>query len=106
MIHHCIQKLIARLPFYEYDSIGYYFKDFTNATQDLLLLFLSYRPVDRITTKKALKHRYFEESPRGCKPIMLPTFPEIRNQKHEQESKNDKSLFNSKKDMSVFDIKK
>ncbi|KAJ3336993.1 hypothetical protein HDU93_001794 [Gonapodya sp. JEL0774] len=51
---------------------------------NLLSAMLSYDPKRRISAADALRHEYFRENPRECHPSMIPSHPEIRNQKSEQ----------------------
>ncbi|CAF0934860.1 unnamed protein product [Rotaria sordida] len=50
---------------------------------DLLNKFLTYDPSKRISAINALKHGYFEESPRRIDPSMFPTWPS-RNEEKEK----------------------
>ncbi|KAI8923172.1 kinase-like domain-containing protein [Entophlyctis helioformis] len=77
---------LPSLPFYssfkfpriEYDNIRSVFARFTDKTQRFLKAMLVYRPESRMTARDALRHSYFDESPRACAPIFLPTYPELR----------------------------
>lgn len=48
---------------------------------DYLKRFLTYDPVRRISAFDALKHPYFEESPRRIDPSMFPTWPSKNEEK-------------------------
>ena len=43
--------------------------------------FLTYDPNKRISAKSALKHEYFDESPRRIDPSMFPTWPSRNEEK-------------------------
>ena len=47
----------------------------------LLDRFLAYDPTRRISAMTALKHPYFEESPRRIDPSMFPTWPSKNEEK-------------------------
>ncbi|KAI8893881.1 cyclin-dependent kinase 10 [Globomyces pollinis-pini] len=70
-----------KLPYFENDSIKSVFRNETSMTHDLLRSFLDYNPKRRITSSEALNHPYFTENPKMCSPVMLPTYPEFRNDK-------------------------
>ena len=70
-----------RLPEIPYDSINSVFKNTSSATVSLLKGMLVYRPQERLSARKALQHRYFDERPLACNPAMLPTYPELRNKR-------------------------
>ncbi|KAG0743465.1 hypothetical protein G6F57_000729 [Rhizopus arrhizus] len=70
-----------------FNSIKDTFPRFSDNTQNLLSGLLTYNPKSRLTVKQALNHPYFQESPRAQDPSLLPTYPEIRNQLAERESK-------------------
>jgi serine/threonine protein kinase len=85
-----------QLPKYAYDTLKETFYKSADSELDLLESFLVYRPQNRISARRALLHEYFDQSPKACPPILLPTYPELRNKrKRESEASNSK--------MSVFD---
>lgn len=48
---------------------------------DLLLKMLCYDPEQRITATEALKHEWFQESPKPQATSMMPTFPSLNKEK-------------------------
>ncbi|KXS13683.1 cyclin-dependent kinase 10 [Gonapodya prolifera JEL478] len=60
------------------------FSTISPAALNLLSSMLTYDPKRRISAADALHHEYFRENPRECHPSMIPSHPEIRNQKSEQ----------------------
>lgn len=46
-----------------------------------VIRFLAYDPTRRISAMNALKHPYFEESPRRIDPSMFPTWPSKNEEK-------------------------
>ncbi|XP_023029164.2 uncharacterized protein [Leptinotarsa decemlineata] len=51
------------------------FSTLSEAGLGLLLKFLTYDPVQRITAEEAMKHIYFNEPPMPIDPAMFPTWP-------------------------------
>ena len=72
-----------KFPDSPYDTVSDAFAQFSKTTQDLVKGFLVYRPDRRETARGALEHDFFYEPPRACLPLMLPTFPELRNEAFE-----------------------
>lgn len=75
------------LPTQNYNSIKEVFPRYSEQTLSLLAGLLTYNPKNRLNVKQALAHPYFQESPRAQDPSLLPTYPEVRNQLTERESK-------------------
>ncbi|KAI9282642.1 kinase-like domain-containing protein [Sporodiniella umbellata] len=71
----------------EFNNIKDVFDQQTENAQNLLTGLLTYSPKSRLTVKQALSHPYFQESPKAQDPSLLPTYPEIRNQQTEKNSR-------------------
>ncbi len=56
-------------------------KNFFKKIIFFLIRFLTYDPTKRISAMNALKHGYFEESPRRIDPSMFPTWPSRNEEK-------------------------
>ncbi|KAI7871226.1 kinase-like domain-containing protein [Spinellus fusiger] len=67
------------LPKQDYNNIKLVFPRHSDPTIHMMAGLLTYNPRSRITVKQALTHPYFFESPRAQDPLLLPTYPEIRN---------------------------
>ncbi|GAN08620.1 cyclin-dependent kinase 10-like [Mucor ambiguus] len=63
------------------------FPRYSDNTLALLAGLLTYNPRSRFNVKQAMAHLYFQEAPRAQDPSLLPTYPEVRNQLAERESK-------------------
>lgn len=86
----------TKLPNIQYDNMKNTFCKSSKLELDLLESFLVYGPSHRISARRALLHEYFDAIPKACAPILLPTYPELRNKrKREPDSNNHK--------MSAFD---
>ena len=70
---------VLKFPLIEYDDLSLRFPNATQGTIQLLKRMLTYWPKKRYTALEALNSLFFEEYPPPCHPIMLPTFPELRN---------------------------
>jgi cell division cycle 2-like protein len=57
---------------------------------DLMKKLLAYNPSKRITASEALRHPWFNESPKPCIPSEMPIFPEINDKEREFLKKNRK----------------
>ncbi|CAO3638023.1 unnamed protein product [Mucor hiemalis] len=75
------------LPTQNYNSIKEVFPRYSDHTLGMLAGLLTYNSKTRLNVKQALAHPYFQESPRAQDPSLLPTYPEVRNQLAERESK-------------------
>jgi cyclin-dependent kinase 10 len=69
----------TNFPKNDYDCLKSMFKQSSWDVIDLLQQMLVYRPLARITCRQALDHVYFKQAPLACMPVMLPTYPELRN---------------------------
>jgi serine/threonine protein kinase len=67
----CSSKLREKLPRTSYTGSAY----LSDLGFDLLSQMLTYNPKKRITAAEALKHPYFDETPRAQDPSLMPTFP-------------------------------
>ncbi|KAJ3273303.1 Cyclin-dependent kinase 10 [Borealophlyctis nickersoniae] len=70
----------VRLPDVRYDDVESRFKGHRSSTKKLLKGLLTYCPSLRLDIKRALRHDYFRDGPPACNPMMLPSFPEGRNE--------------------------
>ncbi|RKO88716.1 kinase-like domain-containing protein, partial [Blyttiomyces helicus] len=68
-----------RLPEVRFDDVAARFSTRTEAARKLLKALLTYHPPSRISVRSALRADFFRESPRACAPVLLPTYPEVRN---------------------------
>ncbi|KAL7324606.1 hypothetical protein PS15p_209775 [Mucor circinelloides] len=79
-------KLLV-LPKQSFSNIKEVFPRYSENTLALLAGLLTYNPRSRFNVKQAMAHPYFQEAPRAQDPSLLPTYPEVRNQLAERESK-------------------
>ncbi|KAL9558070.1 hypothetical protein MBANPS3_001093 [Mucor bainieri] len=75
------------LPKQSFSNIKEVFPRYSENTLALLAGLLTYNPRSRFNVKQAMAHPYFQEAPRAQDPSLLPTYPEVRNQLAERESK-------------------
>jgi len=73
------------------------FKEFGEATVQLLNSCLTYDPSKRTAVHRALQSEWFTESPRPAKEEGLPTFPESRNEKARSHGSTEEYIFDAKK---------
>ncbi|KAK9873179.1 hypothetical protein WA026_021412 [Henosepilachna vigintioctopunctata] len=68
---------VQKMKFAEYprSNLRLKFHGLTESGLDLILQFLTYDPIQRITAEQALKHSYFIEAPLPIDPAMFPTWP-------------------------------
>jgi cyclin-dependent kinase 10 len=70
---------VFKTPWVEMDDIERRFPNTTKAGHRLLKRMLAWSPKKRTTAVDAMDSSYFDEFPKGCDPILLPTYPELRN---------------------------
>ncbi|GMT18902.1 hypothetical protein PFISCL1PPCAC_10199, partial [Pristionchus fissidentatus] len=63
-----------------FNNIKTKFDRSTQSTMDLLNDLFIYNPQYRISARKALKHKYFDEYPPACDPLLMPTYRQHRNE--------------------------
>jgi cyclin-dependent kinase 10 len=70
---------LFKIPRVIYDSVSSRFPNEQESTKHLLKDMLTYWPKARITAGEALESEYFYTAPRACDPLLLPSYPELRN---------------------------
>jgi cyclin-dependent kinase 10 len=71
------------IPTQEYSNLSDVFALYSPGAKDILLGLLVYDPKKRWSVKQTFKSFYWDEQPRMCDKLMLPSFPELRNYKSE-----------------------
>lgn len=64
-----------------YNNLKEKFRWMSETGNSLMNDFMTYNPSYRITASRALRSRYFTENPLPVEPIMMPTYPHLRNSK-------------------------
>lgn len=64
-----------------YNNLKQKFYWLSDNGSELLNDFLTYNPQHRVTARHALKSKYFTDKPLPVEPIMMPTYPHLRNTK-------------------------
>ncbi|EGF80440.1 hypothetical protein BATDEDRAFT_3387, partial [Batrachochytrium dendrobatidis JAM81] len=64
-----------KFPEVKYDGVRTAFRGIREGALRLLKDLLVWRPKSRICASDALQHEYFDEVPKACLPLFLPTFP-------------------------------
>lgn len=64
-----------------YNNLKQKFYWLSDNGSELLNDFLTYNPQHRVTARHALESKYFTDKPLPVEPIMMPTYPHLRNTK-------------------------
>ena len=100
-----LAKMFQNFPKIEFDSIRVKFPQISEGARKLLKDMLTYWPDQRISAKEALSSPYFEEIPRACPPLLLPTYPELRNETLQKQEEMSKRIIERQKRRQLEDLK-
>ena len=65
---------------------------------DFLQSLLMFYPRGRMSAQESLESSFFKEYPQKCQPILLPTYPELRNHPSQENKKMRKSSTGNRKE--------